>query len=69
MHTISSTQPQKVGLTAVLLLRSEVEVQADLHIPSAQLLLARLPYSKIVATHRSFKKKTITTTEDPQSKK
>jgi hypothetical protein len=59
---------KKWALTAVLLLRSEAEVQADLHICSAQLVLARLPYSKIAKAHHSFKKKTTTTTEDPQSK-
>ncbi len=37
-NTISYTQPQKVALTAVLPVRSEVEVQADLHIRSAQLV-------------------------------
>jgi hypothetical protein len=36
---------------------------------STQLLLAKLHYSKIAAVHCSFKKKTTTTTEDPQSKK
>jgi hypothetical protein len=36
---------------------------------SAQLLLAKLPYSKIAAANRSFKKKTSTNTEDPQCKK
>jgi hypothetical protein len=43
MHTISSTQPQKVVLTAVLPLRSEAEVQADLHIRSACPLSFFLP--------------------------
>jgi hypothetical protein len=44
MHTISSTQPQKVAaLTAVLPLRSEVEVQADLHIRSGRPLSFFLP--------------------------
>jgi len=69
MHRILSAQPQKVALTAVLLLRSEAKVQAALHSCSAQLLFAELPYSKIAAAHRSFKKKTTTTTEDSQSKK
>jgi hypothetical protein len=36
--TISSTRPQKVALTAVLQLRSEAEVQAELHIRSTQLV-------------------------------
>jgi hypothetical protein len=36
---------------------------------SAQLLFAKLPYSKIAAAHRSLKKKSTTTTEDPPSKK
>jgi hypothetical protein len=58
-----------VALIAVLSLPSEAKVQAGLHSSSAELLLAKLPYSKIVAAHRSVKKKTTTTTEDPQSKK
>jgi len=69
MHTILSAQPQKVAVTAVLPLCAEAEVQASLHSSSAQLLFAKLPYSKIAAAHHSFKKKTTTTTEDPRSKK
>jgi hypothetical protein len=69
MDTILSAQPRKVALTAGLPLRSEAKVQAGLHSLSAQLLFAKLPYSKIAAAHCSFKKKTTTTTENPQSKK
>jgi hypothetical protein len=57
MHTILSAQPQKVALTSVLPLCAEAKVQASLHSLSAQLLFAKLPYSKIAAAHQSFKKK------------
>jgi len=36
MHTISSTQPQKMALTVILLLHLKAKVQASLHIYSAQ---------------------------------
>jgi hypothetical protein len=63
----------KSALTAVLPLRSgRSAIRLAQLVRSGRPLsffFAKLPYSKIVAAHRSFKKKTTTTTEDPQSKK
>jgi hypothetical protein len=56
----------------VLMFHLKAKVQVGLHSllfnSSAQLLFAKLPYSKIVAAHHSFKKKP-TTIEDLQSQK
>jgi hypothetical protein len=63
MHTISSAQPQKVALIAILPLRSEAKVQASLHSSSTQLssstqiLFAKLPYLKIATAHFPSRKK------------
>jgi hypothetical protein len=72
MHTISSAQSQKVTLTAVLPLCSEVKVQAGLHIRSAHPLsffLPNCPIQKLLQPTVPLRKKLLLPTEDPQSKK